>query len=186
MKRTISFIGLFLLFGSLAVASRSSSVFGDITVNDDATIGDDLTVSGKADITEDIDAANSGQLIGPWYVDDCAQNLTDQVMETGGHADFTNAHEIVMPRAGSVVGIACYGNDAVTANTIDFDVTVDGTKTGLIAQLNTSETQTDVATQAKDTDTFTAGQRIGIKWTTHAAFTPDGTVDYTCTVLVEQ
>ena len=144
-----------------------------------------LTINGTCDFTGDIDAVNSGQIAGTFYVDDAAQNATDTVMDTAGSATYNQTDEIVMVRAGSVVGIGCFGNANVTTNDFTFDVTIDGTNTGLIATLDTTSLNTHVNTQAKDTDTFTAGQRIGIKWSSQAGALPTGTTDYTCTVLVE-
>lgn len=106
MKRILSFVGLFILFASLAVASRSSSVFADITVNDDATIGDDLTVGGNIVDGESVnvryvspqqvaavpaqphacDASHLGQLI---YVDDSNDTTESYLCFCGLDADDT-------------------------------------------------------------------------------------------------
>jgi len=75
--------------------------------------------------------------------------------------------QIPMASAGSVVGIAVYGNAACTSGTLTADATVNGSATGLQAGLNSvDDTQTSYTTQANDADTFTAGQRIGVKVTT--------------------
>lgn len=92
--------------------------------------------------------------------------------------------EITMAKPGSVVGISIASNDARTAGTLTVDVTIDGTVTGLQAILNGDNTQYHYATQALREDTFTAGQRIGVKITTDGDYTPT-TADIIVSVLVE-
>jgi len=98
-----------------------------------------------------------------------------------GGADFQG---VVMPWAGSVIGIAAYSNDACTSGSLTADATINGTATGLQAVINTTDTQTKYASQANNTDAFTAGQRIGVKVTTTSNWLPT-TADVIVTVFVE-
>jgi hypothetical protein len=81
-------------------------------------------------------------------------------------------NEIEMPWAGSIVGISVLSNDARTADTLTVDATINGTVTGLQAALDGTNTTHHSATQAKDTDAFVAGDRVGVKITTGASWTP--------------
>jgi len=92
--------------------------------------------------------------------------------------------EIVMPFAGSVLGIGVASNAARTGGTLAVDVTINGVATGLQAQLDASNTQYHSATQPKDTDAFSAGARLGVKITTSADWAPT-TADIVVTVIVE-
>ncbi|MCK4248663.1 MAG: hypothetical protein KAX15_02680 [Candidatus Omnitrophica bacterium] len=92
--------------------------------------------------------------------------------------------EIVMPKAGSITGISIASNEARTAGTLTVDITVNGTVTGLQAVLDGTNTQYHYETQARRTDTFSAGDRIGVKITTDAAWLPI-TADIVVMVLTE-
>lgn len=92
--------------------------------------------------------------------------------------------EYTMELDGSVVGIAIASNDARTGGTLTVDVTINGTATGLQAVLNATNTTYHYATQLPETDTFSAGDRLGVDITTDAAWTPDGTPDIVVTVIV--
>jgi len=91
--------------------------------------------------------------------------------------------EVPMPTGGSVIGIVVFTNDARTAGTLTVDATIDGTVTGLTAVLDGTNTTTKATTQAVDLDTFTAGQRIGVKITTDGSWAPT-TADIDVAVLV--
>jgi hypothetical protein len=90
--------------------------------------------------------------------------------------------EALMPLAGSVVGIIVYTNEARTAGTLTVEATINGTGTGLTAVLDGTNTTTKLTTQAIGADTFTAGQRLGVKITT-ASWTPT-TADIDVSLLV--
>ena len=96
----------------------------------------------------------------------------------------TGNSEIVMPYAGSIIGISIASNDARTAGTLTVDATVNGTVTGLQAVLDGTNTTYYSATQAKDTDTFAAGDRIGVKITTDSSWAPT-TADIVVAVIIE-
>lgn len=92
--------------------------------------------------------------------------------------------EYTMELEGSVIGISIASNDARTAGTLTVDVTVNGTATGLQAILDGTNTTYHYATQIPETDTFSAGDRLGVDITTDGSWAPDGTADIVVTVIV--
>lgn len=80
--------------------------------------------------------------------------------------------EVEMPWAGSIVGISILTNDSRTADSAVADATINGTVTGLQATLDGTNADHHSATQAKDTDSFNAGDRLGVKLTTGGSWTP--------------
>jgi len=92
--------------------------------------------------------------------------------------------EIVMAKPGSITGISIAANAARSGGTLTVDVTINGTVTGLQAILDGTNTQYHYATQARRLDTFSAGDRIGVKITTDGAWAPD-TADIMVNVIAE-
>jgi hypothetical protein len=91
----------------------------------------------------------------------------------------------VLPRGGSITGLALYLNDDVTAGTLDAEVAIGGAGTGLTAQLNsTTATKKVAATQAAALDTFAALDEISVEVTTSGAYAPDGTANLLALVEV--
>ncbi len=130
------------------------------------TSSDPISLKGYSDLDW---SGGYAQTLGPWVQDDVAASQTDAALGLGL---LVTRNERIMTRAGSVLGIVVYSNEARTAGTATVEVTINGTGTGLTAVLNGTDTQTAVATQAKDTDTFTAGQRIGVQITTSSDWAP--------------
>ena len=91
--------------------------------------------------------------------------------------------EYTMELEGSIIGISIASNDARTAGTLTVDATVNGTATGLQAVLDGTNTTYHYATQIPETDTFSAGDRLGVKITTDASWAPV-TADIVVTVIV--
>ncbi|KXH75407.1 MAG: hypothetical protein AM326_03385 [Candidatus Thorarchaeota archaeon SMTZ-45] len=173
-------INILTVNGDLRV---EGSEVGTSTDTDLISMADNaLTINGTLSPTGDMNAPSGTAMeLTYWYQDNVAASQTDAVLNMDGN---TSRPEVPTIRSGSVIGIALYTNEARSAGTLTADVTVDGTKTGLTAVLDDA-TQTKTTTQAKDTDTFTAGQRIGVKLTTDGTWAPI-TADITVTVLVEQ
>lgn len=96
----------------------------------------------------------------------------------------SNNTQIVLPYAGSVIAISVAASEARTAGTLTVEATINGTATGLQAQLNAANPQYHSATQAKDADAFVAGSRLGVKITTPADWAPT-TADIVVAVVVE-
>ena len=83
-----------------------------------------------------------------------------------------------------MLAVIVLSNEARSGGTLTVDATIDGTATGLQAVLDATNTTVHSATQAKDTDTFTDNQRIGVEITTSADWAPT-TADVLVGVLVE-
>lgn len=79
---------------------------------------------------------------------------------------------VVVVRAGSITGISVALSEARTAETATFEVFKNGVATGLTVVIDGTNTQYTFATQAAGTDTFVAGDRLDVRVTTHASFTP--------------
>lgn len=91
--------------------------------------------------------------------------------------------EYTMELEGSVIGISIASNDARTAGILTADVTINGTATGLQAVLDGTNTTYHYVTQIPETDTFSAGDRLGVDITTDGSWAPE-TADIVVTVIV--
>jgi len=122
-------------------------------------------------------------LIGPFYQDNvtASQSAVALNMTCSSATAITGIPAI---RAGSIIGISVTSNEARSAGVLTVDATIAGSVTGLQAVLDDNPTTQAVTTQAKDADTFTAGQLLGIKITTDGDWAPT-TADITCWLLVE-
>jgi len=119
----------------------------------------------------DVDVAAS-QSAAEWGADASA--------DVGGSA----FKQIPMHAAGSVIGVSVFSNDACTTGTLTADATINGSATGLQAELTSATATVASVTQANDADTFTANQAIGVKVTTDAEWLPT-TADVVVVVYVE-
>ncbi len=126
-------------------------------------------------------AAPRGALsqLGPWFQDNAAANQSAVALLLEGG----NRAETVMVRAGALIGVTLYLNAVLISGSIAAEVTLDGTGTGLTATINTGVALA-TTTQTAGADTFTAGQRIGVKLTTSADWAAT-TTDLTVGVLVD-
>lgn len=115
---------------------------------------------------------------GPWERADVAASQSAVALKLNANND-----ELVMPRNGSIVAITVASNAARTAGTLTVKPTVNGAEQLLSAVLDAANTQFKSTTQAVGTETFTAGQRIGVKITTDATWAPI-TADIVVTVYV--
>lgn len=92
---------------------------------------------------------------------------------------------VVMPRAGSIVGISIAMRTARTGGSLTAEVFKNGTATGMTVAIDGTNTQYHYATQASGLDTFNAGDRIDVR-ATAASYTPNGSSDtFECSVLVQ-
>jgi len=83
--------------------------------------------------------------------------------------------EYIMPWSGSVVGISAASNADYTGGVLTFNPTVNGTaNTGLAAVLEDT-VQRDTGVINSDIVNFTAGQRLGVKWTKSGTVAPTTT-----------
>lgn len=79
---------------------------------------------------------------------------------------------VTMARGGSIVGVAVAASATRSAGTATFEVFKNGSATGLTCVLNGTDTQYASASQGVDLDTFVAGDRLDIRVTTDASWSP--------------
>ncbi len=116
-----------------------------------------------------------------FYQSDVAANQTTIQIDILGLA---GNEEILLPYAGSVLAVAVASNAARSAGTLTVDVTINGTATGLQAVLDGTNTTYHYATQSKNADTFSVGDRLGVEITTDATWAPV-TADIVVSVTIE-
>ena len=145
------------------------------------TLAMTLDSAQRLTVIGDISAAGGFKQPFGFSRQNVAASLSAVALNIQGSSDNT---EYVMPYAGSIIGISIAANAARSAGTLTVDATIDGSVTGLQAILNASNTQYHYGTQAKDSDAFTAGQRVGVKITTDASWAPT-TADIVVTIFVE-
>jgi hypothetical protein len=112
------------------------------------------------------------KLVGPFVIASPGANDSATVML---HAGCSVVGSIVMPRAGSIVGISVRAGLERTAGTATFTAWTETGTTTLYCTLNASDTISAYAVQAKDTAdaVFAAKERVFIKYAT-SSFTPNG------------
>lgn len=108
-------------------------------------------------------------LLGSWCETNIATSLTTATAQTLG--EVAGMTEICMPRAGSIIGISACLSANLTAGTLRVCASKNGT-TVFSAVNSATGVRVIHGTQAKDTDTFAAGDRIGCKIVTTATFAP--------------
>lgn len=132
------------------------------------TIGD-----SSVDATVDLTATGGfRQTIDGWYQDNVAASQTN--------VELTRATgRWVAPRAGSVTAVSVTSTEARTAGTLTVEVYKNtglsgaaGSSVGLTAVLDGTNTSRKATTQAKDTDTFAAGDELYACITTGGAWAP--------------
>lgn len=114
-------------------------------------------------------AALSLQVVDGFYADAVGASVTAQALSRNAAA---GPQAFLPVRAGSITGIAVYSDDPTTAGTLTVEVYKNGVATGLTAVLNTTDPTFKATTQAAGLDTFAAGDRIDIRYTTNGAFLP--------------
>ena len=141
------------------------------TILETATSGDSQS-AGTALVTADGDLTPSvgGQLqyLGPFVETNIATNIAAVAQTLGEVAGMT---EICLGRAGSVIGATACLSANITAGTLTVRPTINGT-TCFSAANSATSVRVVSGTQAKDTDTFVATDRIGLKLVTSANFAP--------------
>jgi len=124
-----------------------------------------------------------------FFQDNVTASQTDVILSSLSGTQKT----IIMPYSGSILAIGVVSNADWTAGTFSVEVfkqtgtlnaSLTNTKSGLAATLDTTNKMRNYTVQAKDTDTFSAGDRIGVMITTNGSWTPT-TADILVTVIVE-
>ena len=168
-----------------SIAGSGALTFAAGGLNQDVSITPsglgNTNIGGNAQITLDVEAAGGYKQCFEFSQGNVAANQTAVPLDVLGQA---GNQEYVAPYAGSIMGISVGSNLARTAGTLTVDATVNGAATGLQAVLDGVNTQYKATTQAKDTDIFAAGDRIGVVITTTAGWTPV-LADIVVTILVE-
>ncbi len=116
-----------------------------------------------------------------FHFENVLANTTNVMLPWGSPVGHTL---IPLEKAGSVLGIFFRTTAVLSAGTAEVNVLVEVADTGFGISLTTSNGTQTLASQAKDTDTFTAGQRIAVEIVTDASFAPT-TMDVIVGVRVE-
>lgn len=139
--------------------------------------------NGIWDYSNDIIAAGGfRQTIDGWFQDNVSISQTDVLLTKDDGATFTG--KWIPIRAGSLTGVNVKTNDARTAGTLTVAVFKNASTTGLTAVLDGTNTISKATTQAKDTDTFVAGDELDIRITTDGSWAPT-TADIRASLEVE-
>lgn len=112
--------------------------------------------------------------IGPW-VRAASQGASGGLMSLNDVGNNTGEAVAVMPYAGSILAVSIRSRNARTAGNCSVEVDINGSMTGLIATIDGTNTQNDYTTQAAGLDTFVAGDRLRITYSSSAGFEPDNT-----------
>lgn len=158
-------------------AKAAVAIQGELGTNPS---GGKATVALRLSQEHDTDGEHTYKVAHQFYQDNVAASQSAVALPTSGPAA---VNEIEMPWAGSIVGISVLTNDSWTAGTFAADATINGTVTGLQGVLDTTNSDHHSATQAKDVDSFNAGDRIGVKLTTDGSWLPE-TADIIVVVYV--
>ena len=102
-----------------------------------------------------------------FFQDNAAAGQTDVALSNGMSVRGYAAQE-----EGSIVSIVVKSNAARTAGTLTVEATKNGTKVGLTAVLNGTDTTVGKSLQDQGLDTFTIGDNIGCVITTDGAWSP--------------
>jgi hypothetical protein len=144
-----------------------------------ATVVPVITIDAKGRVTALTSATITYRyIVAQWNQDNVAASQTNVALTIYGG---TTHDHINTTRAGSVTGIVVESNTARTAGTATFEVTINGTGTGLTAVLDGTNTTKKATTQAVGLDTYVAGDAIGVRVTTDGAWSPT-TADVQCSV----
>lgn len=119
---------------------------------------------------------SKGQLVPLTFAQDAAAASQSAValktIETGATTGALDVIEYVMPWDFDIVGVSLSVDTAVTTGSALVDPTINTTAKGLQAQVDTTNTLRDYATQPRLTDHGVAGDRVGCKLTTSSDFAP--------------
>jgi hypothetical protein len=115
-----------------------------------------------------------------FFQDNVAASQTAVILSDG-----VSGRGPISVRPGSILAIGVRSSEARTAGTLTVEVYKNGAATGLTAVLDATNTTVKVTTQARDTDTFIAGDQIAARVTTDASWAPT-TADIDVTVEIEE
>lgn len=119
--------------------------------------------------------------IGNWYEVNVGSGTTNQIVDVAG-AGGGGITEFGIPFAGSVTGIAVTLENDCNGGTLTCEVLINGTPTGLIATITDSGGGADkysFSSQASGLDTFVAGDRIQVRFSTTVGYGANGDAYFT-------
>lgn len=157
--------------GSIIVSRTEAQVIADlgdlthIRLEDASDSDADLItiVSAAPDATQPVNEV--------FFQDNVAAAQAAVALGVRGRTTFVDG--VIMPRAGSIVGLVVRYNAAVTTDTGTVIVTIDGTPGTLsLASSSGSNPSGGVVTQAPGIDVFAAGEKLSLDITTGATFAP--------------
>lgn len=174
--------------GNLAV-EMDLSVADDLTVTSDASIGGNLTVStdasvtGKLTVTGDIAAGGGFKTVAGMF------GLTDAIAtgtssQSGMALAGIPAGAVVLPSAGSVMGLAANCSEVTAGSSLVFTVFKNGVATTAELTLAIGAQKGSLAV-AKDTVTFVAGDVLDVRYKNHGTNWTATTLDATIALVVE-
>lgn len=115
-----------------------------------------------------------------FFVTNAVTNATN--VDLGFDANNTS---VVMPYAGSIVGITAGSSANVTAGTVTFTPHLASTEyTGLSCALSTAASNATYATYRPNALTFAAGQKVGVSYVSTTDAAPTNTNDYTAILWI--
>ena len=143
------------------------------------------TGTGRHSFGDDIEATGGfAHTVDGWYQDNVVASQTNVALTRA-------AGRWTAVRAGSVLGVGVHASEARTAGTLTVTVYKNtgladaaGSSIGLTAVLDGTNTSRAATTQAKDTDTFAAGDELYAVVTTDGSWLPV-TSDIRVSILVE-
>lgn len=142
-----------------------------------------LSDCGGLSGTGDLDMAGGyRQSYDGWYADNVG--VGEGPTQMSRFANGTDVDEVFLPRAGSITGVWVHSDEARTAGTLTVEVYKNGAGVGLTAVLDGTNTTFKATTQAKDTDTFVAGDQLDLRFTTDGSWAP-GSADIRAGLEVE-
>lgn len=116
-------------------------------------------------------------------VPDATASQTSVAMYRESGADTTRT-KVIAPWAGSVVGLAVYGEGARTAGTLTIKWGKNGTEQTLSVVIDGSNTQKNYATQLPAVEAFAAGDELTCTFTTDGSWAAGATPSVSVDLLV--
>lgn len=164
--QVLVFDGTDLVAGDAILADGSVDLAGNWSLGT-FVLSDCGGLSGTGDL--DMGGGYRSNFDG-WYADNVGAGAGPTQMSRFSNG--ADVDEVFLPRAGSITGVWVHSDEARTAGTLTVEVYKNGVATGLTAVLDGTNTTFDSTTQAKDLDTFVAGDQLDLRFTTDAGWLP--------------